>query len=70
LFGREVKVMEKDHRFNRRDFFKTTAIGIAVAGLDVLSSDALAQEQQAPAGKDVAWVQAKANEHYLIQRFN
>ncbi len=62
--------MKKDHGFNRRDFFKTTAIGIAVAGLDVLSSDALAQEQKVAGGKDVAWPQAKANEHYLIQGFN
>jgi len=62
--------MEKDHGLNRRSFFKATAIGIAVAGLDAVSLDALAQEQKATGGKDVAWTQAKANEHYLIQRFN
>ena len=55
---------------NRRDFLKTTAIGVAVMGLDTSSSDALAQGQKADATKDLAWVQEKAKEHYLIQRFN
>jgi hypothetical protein len=65
--------MEEEKGLRRRDFIKTTAvgIGIAVAGMDMFSSDAPAQELKAPGKqKDVAWVQAKANEHYFVQRFN
>jgi hypothetical protein len=63
--------MENQQGLKRRDFIKTAAIGIAVAGLDLVSSDAVAQEQKTPGKKkDVAWVQEKANQHYFIQRFN
>jgi Ni,Fe-hydrogenase I small subunit len=63
--------MEKEKGIKRRDFIKATGVGIAVAGLDLFSSDALAQEQKAlEKTKDVAWVQARAKEHYFIERFN
>ncbi len=57
----------------RRDFFKTAAVGIVIAGLDLTSSNAGAQAQtQAGRGgkKDVAWLQEKAQQHYFVQRFN
>ena len=63
--------MEKEKGLKRRDFIKATGVGIAVAGLDLFSSDALAQEQKTLGKKkDVAWVQEKANQHYFIERFN
>jgi C_GCAxxG_C_C family probable redox protein len=63
--------MEKERGLRRRDFLKTTAVGIAVVGLDMLPSGASAQGQKAlETKKDVAFIQARAKEHYFVQRFN
>lgn len=65
--------MEQAKGLKRRDFLKTTAvgIGITIAGLDLLPSGALAQEQKAQEKKkDVAWAQEKARQHYFVERFN
>jgi len=62
--------MEKSKGLTRRDLFRTTAIGITVAGLNAFSSEAFGQNQKDVTAKDVVLVQKKANEHHLIQRFN
>jgi hypothetical protein len=62
--------MDKAKGIDRRKFLQTTAVGIAVANLNVFSAEALAEEPKESATKNAAWVQEKAKEHYLIQRFN